>query len=287
MSKSKLIIAMVAIACLSTATWADGYEGSGAKGFSPPAQVNWTGVYIGGHVGYGWADSNSSFDYGGFNDFLFNTFGLNNGFGQDMEGWIGGVHLGMQQQHGNWVIGIEGTYDAMDHDDFSSADWSFDSISCGFIGCFGLVGDGTQDLKIEIDDLFTVTARVGHTWGRLLAYVKGGYAKAEVGVNSSVGGDVRACFFLCVDGPIGFSGSSEEDHHGYTLGAGMEYMVHHGVTLGFEYDYVNLESKTHTLNGAVAICCGISFPASSQIRVDPDAIHSVNARLTFLFGPNM
>lgn len=66
----------------------------------------------------------------------------------------------------------------------------------------------------------------------------------------------------------------------------MEYMVHHGVTLGFEYDYVNLESKTHTLNGAVAICCGISFPASSQIRVDPDAIHSVNARLTFLFGPN-
>ncbi|MEE8309936.1 MAG: hypothetical protein V3R34_06040, partial [Hyphomicrobium sp.] len=83
MSKSKLIIAMVAIACLSTATWADGYEGSGAKGFAPPAQVNWTGVYIGGHVGYGWADSNSSFDYGGFNDFLFDIFGLNNGFGQD------------------------------------------------------------------------------------------------------------------------------------------------------------------------------------------------------------
>jgi len=209
MSKSKLIIAMVAIACLSTATWADGYEGSGAKGFSPPAQVNWTGVYIGGHVGYGWADSNSSFDYGGLNDFLFDIIGLNNGFGQDMEGWIGGVHLGMQHQLGNCVIGIEGTYDAMDHDDFSSTDWSFGTISCPF-GCFGVAGDGTQDFKIEIDDLFTVTARVGHTWGRLLAYVKGGYAKAEVGVNSSVGGMLNSASSGVLTAQLDFQGTAKK-----------------------------------------------------------------------------
>ncbi|MEE8098735.1 MAG: hypothetical protein V3T13_02235, partial [Hyphomicrobium sp.] len=50
MSKSKLIIAMVAIASMSSMAMAGGYEASG-KGFAPPPVYSWTGFYVGGHAG--------------------------------------------------------------------------------------------------------------------------------------------------------------------------------------------------------------------------------------------
>lgn len=292
MSKAKLFIAMAAISCFSSATWADGYEGTGVKGFSPPAQVNWTGVYIGGQIGYGWADVDAAFDFGGGNSFLFDTIGLQKSFGQDIEGWMGGVHLGAQWQRGNWVFGVEGTYDAMNHDGTSSAGFGFDEIDCSE-GCVGVALDGKQAVKTEIEDLWTLTARVGHAWGRWLGYVKGGYARAEVSAASAIGADLGLCLGSCLGIGVGFSGTSKEDHHGWTVGAGTAYMVRKNVTLGFEYNYVNLESKIHNVQGSGYVDFefdgeldgGVDFRARHGLEVDPDSIHAISARLTFLFGP--
>lgn len=54
---------------------------------APLAPVfNWTGFYVGGHVGYGWADS---------------------GVG-DVDGFLGGLQLGYNWQFSrNWVFGLE------------------------------------------------------------------------------------------------------------------------------------------------------------------------------------
>ena len=58
----------------------------------PPSVYNWTGVYAGGHVGYGMGMKdwiNSSFDY-------------------QVDGFLGGGQIGVNQQVGNVVFGIEG-----------------------------------------------------------------------------------------------------------------------------------------------------------------------------------
>ena len=60
----------------------------------PPSVYNWTGLYVGGHVGYGigmkdWL--NASFDY-------------------QVDGFLGGGQIGFNQQVGNLVFGIEGEH---------------------------------------------------------------------------------------------------------------------------------------------------------------------------------
>jgi outer membrane immunogenic protein len=54
---------------------------------------NWTGFYVGGHVGYGWGDLN----------------------GVDVDGFLGGVQVGVNLQFArNWVIGVEADIAATD-----------------------------------------------------------------------------------------------------------------------------------------------------------------------------
>ena len=70
-------------------------------GYPPPSAFNWTGLYAGAHIGYGWntADRNTYIlTTGAFQ--LASTF--------KSEGVFGGVQLGYNQQYGNIVVGLEG-----------------------------------------------------------------------------------------------------------------------------------------------------------------------------------
>jgi len=58
---------------------------------TPAPSFNWTGFYIGGQLGYGWATSVSPGD----NDSSF----------------VGGVNGGYNYDFGNWVVGVEADYD--------------------------------------------------------------------------------------------------------------------------------------------------------------------------------
>ncbi len=63
---------------------------------APAPVYNWTGFYVGAHVGYGWASS---------------------GLG-DLDGFLGGVQAGYNWQFSrNWVFGIEGDISATDMND--------------------------------------------------------------------------------------------------------------------------------------------------------------------------
>src|SRR5471030_12637 len=107
---------------------------------------NWTGFYIGGHVG-GAFDGNSGFTgtTGNSNDGRF----------------LGGLQAGADYQFApNWVAGIEGQYSWLGHNN-----------SVIFPG--GLVYANNQRA------LGSFTGRIGYTWGPALLYVKGGYAYSD------------------------------------------------------------------------------------------------------------
>src|SRR5471030_1963439 len=107
---------------------------------------NWTGFYIGGHVG-GAFDGNT-----GFTGITGNG---NNGR------FLGGLQAGADYQFApNWVAGIEGQYSWLGHNN-----------SVIFPG--GFVYANNQRA------LGSVTGRVGYTWGPALLYVKGGYAYSD------------------------------------------------------------------------------------------------------------
>lgn len=144
---------------------------------------------------------------------------------------MGGAHLGAQTQSGRWVFGIEGTYDAMDFTESNSL------------------------VSASVDNLFTVTGRIGFAMDQWLAYVKGGYATAQIGVSEFV-----------------TPSSSDEYHSGWVVGSGLDYKIHKNLALGLEYNYIDLGSETHSIIGGYDL--------------DPGSIHAFSARLTFLLNPN-
>ena len=116
--------------------------------YAPPV-YNWSGFYVGGHVGGGFEDSSWSDPFASGSD----TF--NHG------GFLGGAQIGANAQF-NWlVVGLEG-------------DFSWTSL---------IKGSGTDSLGDAITTspqwTSTVTGRVGAAFDRLLVYGKGGVAFAD------------------------------------------------------------------------------------------------------------
>jgi outer membrane immunogenic protein len=70
----------------------------------------WTGIYLGGQIGYAWTESNSYIESVGhsvlgdaFYDFYYPQ--------SNAHGLIGGGHLGYNLQINGWVLGLEGDLD--------------------------------------------------------------------------------------------------------------------------------------------------------------------------------
>ena len=119
---------------------------------APEAVYNWTGFYIGGHVGGAFAGNNSL-------------------EGSDAR-FLGGVQGGFDYQFAtNWVIGAEAQYS-----------W----LSGGNGGVRFPAGTLVTG---NTDQLGSVTGRFGYTWGPTLLYAKGGYAwRDSPNINVSLGG---------------------------------------------------------------------------------------------------
>jgi outer membrane immunogenic protein len=125
---------------------------------------NWTGFYIGGHIGGAFSGNNN-----------FN--GLTTGNNSDGR-FLGGLQVGADYQFApNWVVGIEGQYS-----------WLANNNN-GVIFPGGFVYTNNQR------GLGSVTGRIGYTWGPALLYVKGGYAYSDNNESLTLGGTPTAFAF--------------------------------------------------------------------------------------------
>lgn len=199
---------------------------------APPPIVSpvydWTGFYVGGHVGGGWADQGHTIvDDGnggtglGINPLsgLFpNGTALNK---SHPSGVLGGVQGGFNWQFNNLVLGVEGEYS-----------WA------GLRGESRTVDLLSPNVQIRstdrIDDIATVTGRVGYAFNNWLLYGKGGWAWAR---GASDG--VTATPF----GPYGGL-SSRSSQDGWVAGAGVEWGFAPNWSAKIEYEHIDLGNKT-------------------------------------------
>jgi outer membrane immunogenic protein len=116
--------------------------------YAPPV-YNWTGFYVGGHIGGGFENSSWSDPFTGASNNFNNS------------GFLGGAQVGYNAQFNALVVGLEG-------------DFSWTSL---------IKGTGTDSIGDSITTspqwTSTVTGRVGAAFDRLLVYGKGGVAFAE------------------------------------------------------------------------------------------------------------
>jgi outer membrane immunogenic protein len=193
-------VALVALGATVPALAADLGARTYAKAPAYAAPIyNWTGFYIGGHIGGAFSSDNN-----------FN--GLVTGNNNDGR-FLGGLQAGADYQFApNWVVGIEGQYSWLGHNN-----------SVIFPG--GFVYANNQRA------LGSVTGRVGYTWGPALLYVKGGYAYSDNNETLALAG-----------APVAFALDSGH-RDGYTVGAGLEYMFAQNWSAKVEYQYYDFGSS--------------------------------------------
>ena len=134
--------ALIAFAAPAVAADIPARTYSKAPAYTAPAVVyNWTGFYIGGHVG--------------------GAFAGDNALQSSDARFMGGVQGGFDYQFApNWVLGAEAQYS-----------W----LGGGYQQWRAVPGRHAGDRQ-QHRQLGSVTGRLGYTWGPALLYGKGGYA---------------------------------------------------------------------------------------------------------------
>ncbi len=211
---------------------------------APASAGSWTGIYLGGHAGGLWGDVDTT-KVGESGIVDFDDFGNGSSFDFSPNGVLGGGQIGYLYQMNNLVFGIEVSGSFSDFDQTSLHGW--------------------DDVKtVSSDWNAAATLRAGWAFGNSLAYIKGGYAIADLehGDVDRSGGDQGEY-------------SASENHDGWTAGGGFEHMLSTDVSLALEYDYYDFGNKDHVAADGLA-----------TITHDIDmTLHTVTARLNWHFNP--
>jgi outer membrane immunogenic protein len=252
MINSKLIAAVTFTAALGAGAASAADLAARPYTKAPPAYIepifNWSGFYIGGHIGGAWTNEewiNSA------NTTAFGDLSPGQGFRQRNSGVFGGGQMGYNWQANNFVFGLEGTISGLDnHGTVLNT----------------VFGAGLDDqFSWRADWMATITGRAGIAYANNLFYVKGGYA----GVNNRLSvSDVLP--------PATGSGSQTQWHNGWTIGAGWEYGITQNWIVGLEYDYSQFEKKSYQLAGTAA--------GTYTFDARPRDIQSAVVRLSYKFG---
>jgi len=166
---------------------------------------DWTGFYVGAHLG-------NAASYSDWNSVTGAPF--SDPFGGHFTGGgiVGGVQAGYNRQVGSWVLGIEGEAGLADIN--------------GGVQC----GAAVFNCDARIEGLGTISGRVGHALGDFLLYGKGGaawlYQTATMTPASNSGGI----------GPDVWQ--SRGFRPGWAVGAGAEYALSSRVSAKVEYNYL-------------------------------------------------
>jgi opacity protein-like surface antigen len=273
---SKRFCAAFAIAAISAFTFPSiDAASAGNPGGVRGVVVDWTGVYFGFHGGYAWSNLDAELKEPEIVADILEFLGSPTGGSLVPKGFLGGAHIGLQHQWGAFVLGVEAGATAANIEDKVSVEFTGEVPGIAEWG-------GTTSFRTEVHGLYTVGGRIGLTQGPWLGYLKGGYATAEI--KASAVTDIDGCVIGFGCGNLSASTSSKVRHHGFVAGAGIEYMIHPNVIFGLEYNYIDLGARNHAGDGSVALDDTQILSGDTSLRIDPDAMHAVYARLHFKLG---
>jgi outer membrane immunogenic protein len=170
-------------------------------------EYNWSGFYAGLHAGYGWGTSEHSFVPAGPTS------------EHDVNGFVGGIQLGINWQFNRMVVGIEGAL---------SLNGIEGSNVCAIV----------TTCETRIDHFWRAGGRVGFVGGpssNWLFYGMGGFARAKTKTS------------------VIFAGIESRDdthHHGWYGGGGVEYAISPNFIVGVEGYFVSLGAERHPVFAA-------------------------------------
>ncbi len=175
----------------------------------PPIPIfSWTGLYLGGQIGYAWDHDSENFAFGPSLAAPVPVF-FSDSFSNSPQGVIGGAHIGYNLQINQWVAGLEGSVDGT-------------GINKSVLDPFSGI---TVSTNAPVQG--SIRARAGVAWDRALIYATGGAAFSGIANNYSVFGLL----------PLVPTERISKTRAGWTVGGGIEYAVTNNWSVRAEYRY--------------------------------------------------
>jgi outer membrane immunogenic protein len=240
-----------------------------------PATMGWSGLYVGLQAGYGFGDDGqvqlSPFTPGLVGPFtpagapVGSSFNANGDFN---DGFVGGAHIGYDQQYGNIVFG--GVLD-INYTELGDEQRAFSRSPAEYV------------IERDLDYLATLRARLGYAFNdRFMAYATGGVAYGDVDFNYRQGAASPAT-------TVSTSGGQDSDF-GYTVGGGIEMRATQKISFGLEYLYTNLGGNDFEANlqggpfGGAGGAAGSTPGGTTLTGTDGDFdFHTVTAKVSYRF----
>jgi outer membrane immunogenic protein len=212
--RRQILLASVGVIAIAGSAFAADlpYRGPPPVYLPPPPIFTWTGIYLGGQVGYAWGtDPIDVVDFA-FGDRAF--------FNDKPNGVIGGAHAGYNLQFPGWnwfsssgiVIGLEGTVDGT-------------SLHGTRTSATGVTMSTRPDVQGSI------RGRLGLAWDRVLIYGTGGAAFSGITDGYSLGFPSFGAF------PLLGRETITKTCTGWTVGGGLEYAITDNWSIRAEYRY--------------------------------------------------
>jgi opacity protein-like surface antigen/outer membrane protease len=201
----------------------------------PEAQVDWTGFYVGGHLGAGKgrADWSDPFPAPATGDRV------------PLGGALGGAQIGFNKQFGKIVLGAE----------FSGSAARIEGSETCFAGVVPAT-DAGLNCENRIGPMAAFTGRAGYAFDRSLIYAKFGgvVVREKYSLNANV---------------IPGSGVSTVNatNWGWTIGAGIEHALNARWSVVAEYKYVDFGSRDVGFVVPAAIAAAATTAVTSRVHL--------------------
>jgi outer membrane immunogenic protein len=217
-----------------------------------PAFIDWSGVYIGVHAGYGGGMK----DYSSQADFV-------------ARGFLGGGQIGINKQISSFVFGLE--LDGSWADIKGSQSISVGGPLAGF--------QANVTAASKIDGLATFAGRAGLASDRWFVFAKAGIAVAHedhsIAINQS--------FIPAVPGGTqSATASGKENRVLPMLGFGAEYALDGNWSIKGEYDYFHAGSRNVGIAGSQTLGA-VTTPVAGDLQIE-QALHVVKLGVNYRFG---
>jgi len=249
----------------------------------PVSGYDWSGFYVGGHIGGGWSTTNFSDPsaIGVLDQCCFLLGEENNATapsGSTASSFLGGAQIGWMYQVQRLVVGMDVDWSGMHANSSGGFSYPLGGTATGF---------ATESYGVTTNWTATATATVGIAKDRWMLYSKAGGALANNSYTLNVAGSGGA--FVAPGTPFAFSSATTDTLTGWTVGAGVKWALTDNLFFNVEYNYLDFGSKSENFSGtftATPACfTGTSCAAANLNPIFQQHISEVKAGLNLKFAP--